>query len=84
MCIAGFVAVDFEGWTPIFERYDDDETCYVRRVEDDGRTRERLVSYVAREALGLTATEAGELFAGTNRAEAVRRIADEILEGKFR
>jgi hypothetical protein len=78
MCVAGFTAIDFEGWKP-----SPGDSRVTRRAEN-GETERRAIPDVAREALGLTALEANALFAGSNTEVSLRRITQHILDGCYR
>lgn len=69
-CVAGMIALE-DGWTPEWKEF-----ATATLVTKDGFT--DSVHNVAKAALGLTDTQAFSLFAGTNRAEDVRAVAERI------
>ena len=79
MCIAGFAAIEFAGWKPIYDRgmksavWCENETGYSHPI-----------FAVARDFLGLTKDEADDLFYSGHRADEVRRITEAILGGEYR
>lgn len=75
MCLAGFVAIDFLGAVPTGVQ---SEELGGYLVSYQGET--VSVDVLAREALGLTYTEASSLFDMGNNAEDLRRKANKIIE----
>lgn len=77
MCVAGFAAIEFAGWKPVMENSVAADYC-----TKDGY--QKPIAQVAREELGLTRDEAGDLFHSRNNAEDIRQITQDILDGVYR
>lgn len=71
-CVAGKTAL-IEGWKPDFGPFDSIMTSFVERGGERAE-----VSDVAAKALGLTTSEANDLFRGFNGPDSVRLIAERI------
>lgn len=80
MCVAGFTAIEFAGWKPVF--YDGNDGFSSECSKDGGEP--QLIENVARAELGLTRYEASELFWSKNTPAAIRTITQNILDGAYR